>query len=68
MGCRSDLFIKLFKFVCTSNTNNRYVFRSGADPDRTNGDGETASDLAERGGREDVALLLKEWATDSPLQ
>ena len=46
----------------------RCVLRSGADPDRTNGDGETALDLAERGGHEDVALLLREWATDNLLQ
>ena len=44
------------------------LYRSGADPARTNGDGETAADLAERGGYEDVALLIRNWPTDNLLQ
>ena len=39
------------------------VFRAGADPERRNGDGERAEGVAERGGHEDVALLLGDWAT-----
>ena len=54
--------------VRKSCTNTFEQHRSGADPERSNGNGQTAADLAERGGHEDVALLLREWATDNLLQ
>jgi ankyrin repeat protein len=37
------------------------LLQYGADPRRTNGDGESAVELAERNGNENVVLLLNEW-------